>query len=153
MRKHGISSALPLLAIISSLILGVGAGVVVTLATFGTDNTTTIIITSTTTESAGYLQPIENITLGATPMTTPVLITGDSFSPQEITVVIGVNNTVLWTNGDTDVHTATDSNGRFDSGMLNPGQTFQYTFNEPGTYDYDCSIHPWMVGVVIVESS
>jgi plastocyanin len=73
------------------------------------------------------------------------------YSPRTITVVIGVNNTVIWTNNDQTTHTVTDK-GVFDSGLLNPGQTFTYTFTTPGTYNYYCTIHAWMTGTVIVKS-
>jgi nitrite reductase (NO-forming) len=74
------------------------------------------------------------------------------YSPTNITVVIGVNNTITWTNNDNVAHTVTADNGLFDSGLLNQGQTWSYTFTTPGTYQYHCSIHPWMKGTVIVKS-
>ncbi len=74
------------------------------------------------------------------------------FSPPTITVVVGVNNTVRWTNNDTAPHTVTASDHSFDSGNLNPGDTWTYTFNTPGTYTYVCTYHPWMKGTVIVVS-
>ncbi len=72
------------------------------------------------------------------------------FSPDNITLVIGVNNTVTWTNNDSSIHTVTANDGSFDSGYLNPGATFTYTFTEPGVYEYHCQIHPWMIGYVTV---
>ena len=39
----------------------------------------------------------------------------------------------------------------FFSGLLQPGQRWQYTFTTPGIYPYFCSIHPGMDGVIIVE--
>jgi nitrite reductase (NO-forming) len=78
--------------------------------------------------------------------------TSTFYSPTTITVVIGVNNTVTWTNNDEATHTVTADDGSFDSGYLNQGQTWSYTFTTPGTYTYHCSIHPWMKGTVIVES-
>ncbi|MCD4822153.1 MAG: hypothetical protein K8R11_08830, partial [Methanococcoides sp.] len=49
-------------------------------------------------------------------------------------------------------HTATDNNDMFDSGTLAKGESFIMTFEEAGTYDYICTIHPWMEGTVIVEA-
>lgn len=72
------------------------------------------------------------------------------FSPSRITVVIGVNNTVTWTNDDVSPHTVTAADKTFDSGNLNAGQSFTYTFNTPGTYDYVCLYHSWMKGTVVV---
>jgi plastocyanin len=75
---------------------------------------------------------------------------GGTFTPEEITVVIGVNNTVTWTNDDLIMHTVTSDSGLFDSGNLKTGASWSFTFNQPGTYSYHCSIHPWMLGVVNV---
>ena len=75
------------------------------------------------------------------------------YSPSTITVVIGVNNTVQWVNNDTAPHTVTATDHSFDSGNLNPGDTWTYTFTKPGTYTYVCTYHPWMKGTVIVMSA
>jgi plastocyanin len=72
------------------------------------------------------------------------------YDPDNITVLIGVNNTVIWTNNDNEPHTVTASDGSFDSGNMNPGSTFTYTFTKPGTYLYICTYHPWMHGYVTV---
>jgi len=75
------------------------------------------------------------------------------FSPPTITVVIGVNNTVVWTNYDSAEHTVTATDNSFNSGFIQPGQSFSYTFTTPGTYNYYCTIHPWMKGTVIVKAA
>jgi plastocyanin len=76
------------------------------------------------------------------------------FSPDVVTVVIGKNNTVYWTNDDVAEHTATsDTAGVFDSGILSSGSTYQFTFTTPGNYSYHCSLHPWMQGTVVVKSA
>jgi len=72
------------------------------------------------------------------------------YDPDNITVVIGVNNTVIWTNNDNEAHTVTASDGSFDSGNMNAGASFAYTFTTPGTYTYICTYHPWMHGYVTV---
>lgn len=74
------------------------------------------------------------------------------FSPPTITVVVGVNNTVTWTNNDVSPHTVTANDGTFSSGNLAPGQSFTFTFTTPGTYMYHCTYHPWMVAKVIVKA-
>lgn len=77
------------------------------------------------------------------------------FTPKTITVVIGVNNTVVWTNDDPNgaVHTVTsNAAGLFDSGQMLPGDTFTCTFTAAGTYDYHCTYHPLMIGTIIVKS-
>ena len=77
---------------------------------------------------------------------------GKGFTPDTITVVLGVNNTVVWTNNDSSPHTVTSNTGAFSSGNLAPGQTYSYTFTAPGTYEYHCTYHPWMVGTVVVKA-
>ena len=81
-----------------------------------------------------------------------------NFQPADITLVIGVNNSVTWTNGDSAPHTVTATsvpNGAsmFNSGNLNSGATFTYTFTVPGTYKYDCTYHFWMNGIVVVKQT
>ena len=72
------------------------------------------------------------------------------YSPDTITVVMGVNSTVTWTNNDDAPHTVTASGGSFNSGNIDPGQSWTYKFTSPGTYAYYCSYHSWMKGTVIV---
>jgi plastocyanin len=76
-----------------------------------------------------------------------------NFVPNTIVVIIGVNNTVMWTNDDVAAHTVTSDSGAFNSGNLNPGQSFTFTFSTPGNYTYHCDYHPWMKGTVIVVSA
>lgn len=79
-----------------------------------------------------------------------------NFSPAKATVVVGVNNTVTWTNDDTVGHTVQSEkipSGAvpFSSPVLNTGQTFSVTFTVPGTYTYECTIHPaWMQASIVV---
>ena len=75
-----------------------------------------------------------------------------TFAPQNITVVIGVNNTVQWTNNDTAAHTVTSRPGdpTTFTQVLAPGATFVYTFTTPGVYNYYCTFHSWMHGTVTV---
>jgi plastocyanin len=74
------------------------------------------------------------------------------FEPSTITVVIGVNNTVIWKNEDSDWHDVHSDTGLFYSGIIQPGTSWTYTFTTPGTYPYVCDPHPWMTGTVIVIS-
>jgi plastocyanin len=71
-----------------------------------------------------------------------------AFSPQTIEVPVGT--TVTWTNEDVTQHTVVSEDKLFGSEILQKGDTFSYTFDEPGTYDYICSLHPSMKGQVIV---
>ena len=78
-----------------------------------------------------------------------------TFTPQNVTVIIGTNNTVQWTNKDSADHSVVSDQGdsiSFNSGALGPGQTFVYTFSTPGVYPYYCSFHPgWMKGTITVK--
>ncbi len=84
----------------------------------------------------------------ATTGETEVTIVDFAFTPQELEVPAGT--TVTWTNEDWAPHTVTAEDGSFDSCELVEGDTFEYTFDEPGTYSYLCSFHPGMVGTVVV---
>jgi plastocyanin len=75
------------------------------------------------------------------------------YSPALITVIIGVNNTVVWTNHDVLVHDAIANNGAFSSGDIAPGGAFLFTFTQAGTYTYYCSYHSIMSGIVTVKSA
>lgn len=84
--------------------------------------------------------------------TETVEIVDFAFVPAVIQVSVGA--TVTWINRDRAPHTATSTNpsGVFDSGSLAQDERFEFEFTEPGTYEYFCSIHPWMTGKVIVEA-
>jgi plastocyanin len=72
------------------------------------------------------------------------------YYPENVTVVIGVNNTMTWTNQDMLVHSVAFDNGRAYSGDIEPGKSWTYTFTAPGVYGYHCYLHPWMQGTVTV---
>jgi plastocyanin len=75
---------------------------------------------------------------------------GIAFQPAEVTV--GVGDTVTWTNNDSVGHDVTaDSFSSGDPGGMAPGDTFEHTFEEAGTFDYVCTVHPGMEGTVVVE--
>jgi plastocyanin len=84
-------------------------------------------------------------------------------------LAIGVNDTVTWINQDTEAHTITSGigggieslvdvnkkgspTGDFNSGLFKPGQSWTHTFTKLGVYNYFCTIHPWMVGVINVKA-
>lgn len=70
-----------------------------------------------------------------------------AFSPATLTVKKGT--TVTWTNNDPAQHQI--KSATFNSSQLSKGQTFSFTFNNVGTFDYSCAIHPSMLGKIIVE--
>lgn len=82
-----------------------------------------------------------------------VTINGFAFMPASITVPVGTR--VVWTNQQAQVpHTVTsDTAGVFDSGTLQTGMTFAFTFNQAGTFAYHCNIHPNMHGTVVVTAA
>jgi plastocyanin len=77
-----------------------------------------------------------------------VSIVDFAFEPAAVEIPVGA--TVTWTNNGAAPHTATASDGTFDSGQLAPGATFSHTFTAAGTFPYVCQIHPEMTGTVTV---
>lgn len=77
-----------------------------------------------------------------------VEIKGLAFNPDNITIAKRV--TVTWTNYDSVEHTVTGDGNDIDSPILRQGQSYSFTFNETGTFEYQCHIHPNMKGKVIV---
>ena len=79
----------------------------------------------------------------------------ECFQPASVT--INANDTVEWSNIDTAAHTVTAGSpadgpsGAFDSSLIMGGATFAHTFEEPGSYNYFCMVHPWMVGNIKVN--
>lgn len=72
-----------------------------------------------------------------------------AFDPPVVNIKAG--QTVEWTNTDGVAHTATADKGSFDSGFLDSGQTYSFTFRTTGTYTYHCTPHPWMKGTIVVS--
>jgi amicyanin len=75
-----------------------------------------------------------------------------NFAYQMANIQVRVGTTVTWTNQDSVPHSITFKNGMKDSGLLSQGQSFSYMFNTPGTYQYYCTVHPYMVATVTVVS-
>ena len=77
------------------------------------------------------------------------------YLPQDITISTG--DTVQWDNVDNAAHTVTGGSpsdgpsGVFDSSLLMAGLDYSFTFDDAGSYDYFCMVHPWMVGSVTVN--
>jgi len=57
---------------------------------------------------------------------------------------------VTWSNTGQDAHTVTAVDGSFDSLNLDPSEGFSWFFDQPGTFQYVCTLHPWMTGKIIV---
>jgi plastocyanin len=71
------------------------------------------------------------------------------FAPASLTVSAGT--TVTWTNLDDEPHTVVSDTGLFRSGAMDTNESFSFKFDKPGTYHYTCSIHPRMVGTILVQ--
>lgn len=72
------------------------------------------------------------------------------------TLTINSGDTIRWDNPDAAAHTITSvtdmvPDGLFDSGLIMIDASFEYTFEEPGTYDYFCIVHPWMASSIQVN--
>lgn len=73
----------------------------------------------------------------------------NAYSPNVIRIKVG--QSVMWMNDDVLAHTVTADGRAFDSGFMNPGGSFTFTFNKAGTFAFRCTPHPWMKGTVIVS--
>jgi plastocyanin len=71
------------------------------------------------------------------------------YVPDAIQVRAG--QTITWTNRDTDPHDVTAVDGSFYSGPIADGATYRLTLTQPGTYQYFCTLHPEMLGVIVVR--
>jgi plastocyanin len=79
-----------------------------------------------------------------------VSIANFAFTPAEITIASGEG--VTWTNDDGAPHGLKFHDGAPGTDLLLPGASFSRRFDRPGTYDYNCSIHPYMTGRVVVRA-
>src|SRR5919197_3351347 len=82
--------------------------------------------------------------------------TPNPYNPSPLKVKAGT--TVTWTNNDSTLHTVSSGlpeqgavGTLFDSSLIAPGKTYTHTFDKPGTFDYSCTLHPFMHGQVIVK--
>jgi plastocyanin len=91
---------------------------------------------------------------------TEVKIIGDEVKEPYMpgSIIVESGKKVRWVNNDVEVHSVTsglessaDRGKLFDSGLLNANQTFEHTFDKPGTYNYYCTVHPIMTGLVNVS--
>ncbi len=78
-----------------------------------------------------------------------VKIDNFSFGPQSLTVPVGA--TVTWTNRDDIPHTVVSTDGVFKSKVRDTDEKCSYTFTKAGMYPYYCSVHPKMMGKIVVQ--
>lgn len=108
-----------------------------------------LLITAIVVSQQGALVIAQDATPGASPATEMTVTISDlAFAPH--TVVVATGATITWQNDDGVPHTVHSQEGWFDSPELQPGDTFVWQPDQPGTFQYNCTIHPSMQGVVIV---
>lgn len=90
-------------------------------------------------------------TVAAADTDTSVNIKDFAFAPTATTVSVGT--TVHWKNLDGEPHTVRSIDAKFASGALDQNDSYTVKFDQPGTYRYACSIHPQMVGTIVVKAA
>jgi len=83
------------------------------------------------------------------PVPTVVVAKDFMFSPMTLTVKAG--SKVTWTNMDDEPHTVVSDTALFRSGAMDTNESFSFKFDQPGTYHFTCSIHPRMIGTIVVR--
>lgn len=78
------------------------------------------------------------------------MINIDNFNYTPVALTVSRGDRVTWINNDSISHTVTSDDQVFESGLLDKGEEFSYTFNETGTFTYFCIPHPFMRARVIV---
>ena len=85
----------------------------------------------------------------------------ENYVPNKSKVILGISNKVIWQNNDDTAHTVTPDHRQTDAysgdfgstGVLKPGDSYEFLFTEPQEVPYHCTPHPWMTGIVTVENS
>ena len=80
-----------------------------------------------------------------------VTIQNSSFNPSTLNVQVGT--TVTWINKDTTTHDVVSDTGLFNSGNLTNGMSYNYTFNQTGSFAYHSAIQPSMTGTIVVSTN
>ena len=109
--------------------------------------------------SEHILNPSEDFIIEIVP---GALIEGnENYVPNKATAILEVSNKVVWQNNDDTAHTVTPDHRHADSysgdfgstGVLKPGDAYEFLFTEPQEVHYHCTPHPWMTGSIVVEKS
>jgi len=111
-----------------------------------------LIISTITSTSSDNIQPKTSMDSRQKQSENTIIIKDMNFTPHTLTIQRGT--TLIWTNHDAVSHTvsAEVKGSKFPaSPPLSQGQSYSFTFNEPGTFKYHCSIHPEMQAIVIVK--
>lgn len=132
---------------LSRFLIGVAAGAVLLAACSGSssEETTTTAPAATTATTSPATSTTALVEEGS-----EVSIKNFVFGPTDLAVSVG--DTIVWTNDEAGIgHTATSNDGLWNSEMLRPGDTFEFTFTEAGTFTYFCTIHPSMQASITVS--
>jgi plastocyanin len=98
-------------------------------------------------------KPLAQTPEAAAPITTAAEVRVDNFTFSPPTLTVTAGTTVTWVNGDDIPHTIAAKDRSFRSKTLDTDGRFSFTFMTPGQYDYFCSLHPHMVGKIVVNTS
>jgi plastocyanin len=90
-----------------------------------------------------------DLVVDAAAKATTITIDNFAFAPPDLSIAAGT--TVTWKNDDGEVHKVQDDHKGFSSAALDTDDSFSHTFATPGVYHYFCSIHPYMVGKIVVK--
>ncbi len=85
----------------------------------------------------------------AKPGATAITIDNFSYAPMQLEIAPGTQ--VIWINKDDVPHTVVSVDHKFKSRALDTDESFSFTFQDPGTYEYFCSVHPKMTGKIVVK--
>jgi plastocyanin len=100
--------------------------------------------------ASGALRPRSAIAAQEKPGAITVTIDNFSFAPMQLEIKAGTE--VIWINKDDVPHTVvSDDHKLFKSRALDTDEKFSFTFKDPGTYEYFCSVHPKMTGKIVVK--
>ena len=96
-----------------------------------------------------FVMPASSATADSPAPIVDLKITKFAFAPKEITVALGTK--IIWTNHDETPHTVTSNDKSFASKGLDTDDKFEHTFASEGDFNYICTVHPFMTGVVHVR--
>lgn len=105
------------------------------------------------------LHPTEDLIISIVPGA--VIEGNENYVPNKATALLTINNKVIWENNDDTAHTVTPDHRHADgysgdfgsTGVLKPGDVYEFLFTEPQEVHYHCQPHPWMTASIVVEKS
>lgn len=145
--------AIPALALLAGLLVLAGCGGGASANNSTSPTATTAPAATATTAPTAAPSPTSSTGGGGQAAVTVGGVSTYKFSPGTMTVKVGT--TVTWTNGTQAPHTVTSDSGdpaSFNGSLDSNGSTFSFTFTQPGTYNYHCSVHPYMTATITVTA-